>query len=334
MGGESNMKDIKYYIKYQIKYSLIHEIASNLNKKRINFFIDLQSIAKGFYNKDVIMVELGKYATDGVLSNLLITELRNFLNDLYVHFKQYDPFFILFYDDGYCLQQKMIDNTYKSGRSTLNVILPDNNDLELFRQIKKYYYQTIEKQFTKPNLSRVYYLKEYEADLIPHYCIMNGLYDADASDVLNIILSTDKDLLQTCEYTNTIQCITSFIKKSNGESGFQIQFDTFDINNAISYFNKKFKRGILTAKHIPIILSISGDKSDEIDGIRGVGYTKAVDLIINNSISHDINDILTNLNNMPDIIKKNFNLIQKNYKMISFEEQIKRTPQHIFQEAG
>ena len=36
-----------YYIKYALKYGLIFQILTELNKKRINFFIDIQSIAKG-----------------------------------------------------------------------------------------------------------------------------------------------------------------------------------------------------------------------------------------------------------------------------------------------
>lgn len=325
------MKPVKYYIKYQIKYSLILEILQKLNKKRINFFIDLQSIAKGFYNKDVILVELGRYASEGKVSEILIDELRNFLNGLFAQFKMYDPFFVLAYDDGYCQQQKLVDNSYKSGRSTSNLILDNDNDIELFRQIKKYYYQKIEQMFTKKDLSKVYYLREYEADLIPEYCIVNGLFDSDQNDVLNIILSVDKDLLQICRFTNTIQCITSFKpSEDRNRGGYQIQFDAYDNENAISYISKKFKRGILTAEYIPMILAIGGDKADSIAGIKGIGPVKSIELIINHSIPPSADQLKWKLNNMPDIIKNNFEMIQRNYKLISFEEQLKRIPKQVF----
>jgi len=99
---------MNYYIKYQLKYSLILEILQKLKKKKVNFFIDLQSITKGFYNKEVILVEIGRFATEGKVSDILIQELRNFLNNIYVQFKSYDPFFILAYDDGYCAQQNLL----------------------------------------------------------------------------------------------------------------------------------------------------------------------------------------------------------------------------------
>ena len=257
--------------------------------------------------------------------------MREFLNGLYNQFKSYDPFFVILYDDGFCQQQKVIEPSYKSGRSILNLIVDNDQELELFRQIKKHYYQEIEHLFTKKDLSKVYYLREYEADLIPHYCILNGLYDSDQDDILNVILSVDKDLLQTCKFTNTIQCVTSFIKKSNSnKSGFQIQFDAYDNDNAISYINKKFKRGILTAEYIPMILAIGGDKADSVSGLRGIGPTKSIELIINYSIPSTIDQLNWKLDKMPDLIKNNFEMITKNFKLISFDEQLKRVPKQAF----
>jgi hypothetical protein len=329
---------MNYYIKYQLKYSLIHEMLQKLKKKRINFFIDLQSIAKGFYNREVVLVEIGRFATEGKVSDILIQELRNFLNSIYVQFKTYDPFFILAYDDGYCAQQKSIDPTYKSGRSTLELIVDNDQEVQLFRQIKKYYFDKIEKMFTKKDLSKVYYLREYESDLITHYCIVNGIFDSDQEDVLNVILSVDKDLLQTCEFTNTIQCITSFVRDQTGRR-FNIQFDVFDKDNAIQYINKKFKRGILTAKYIPMILAIGGDKADNIPSLskaqnnpnkEKIGDTKAIDLIVNHSIPATTQELKWHLDHMPDIIKDNFDFIEKNFKMISFDEQLKRIPKNVF----
>ncbi|HQF37031.1 MAG TPA: hypothetical protein PLL26_05335 [Candidatus Dojkabacteria bacterium] len=316
-----------YYLKYALKYSLILEILQKLEKKRINFFIDVQSITRGFYNKETVLVEIGRYATEGKPSDILIQEMRDFLNGLYMRFKPYDPFFVLFYDDGYCQQQKTIDSSYKSGRSTLEIMLDHDPEIELFRQIKKYYYQKIKELFTKKDLSKVYYLKEYEADFIPYYCIVNDLFDSSAADVLNVILSVDKDLLQTCTFINTVQCVTSF--KSNNKGGFQIQFDIFDRDNAVCYLNKKFKRGILTANYIPMILALAGDKADNIRGIHSIGPARASEMIVDYSIPDNITDLKKCLSSLPQIIQDNFDTIVRNFKLISFEEQLKRVPKHI-----
>jgi len=318
---------VKYYIKYALKYQMIHQILHSFKKKRINFFIDLQSIAKGFYNKQVVLVEIGRYATEGKISGILIEELREFLNTLYLQFKIYDPFFILFYDDGVCRQQTAIDSTYKQG-SKIDLIV-DQDNVELFKQIKKHYFKEIEEKFNKKDLSKVYYLKEYEADFIPYYCIVNNFYDSFDSDILNIIISVDKDLLQCCEFVNTIQCITSFVPTQEGR--FQIQFNNYDRDNAIEYIHKTLKRGILSAKYIPMILAIAGDKADEITGIKkGIGPKHAFDLIVDYSIPYTLDALRIELNNMPDVIKDNFKKLERNFKMISFEEQIKRIPKHAY----
>ncbi len=313
---------IKYYLKYQVKYKTIFAVLQKLKKRKINFFIDLQNIARGLYNKDVILMELGRYATNGAFSNVFLDELKTFLNNLYLTFKQYDPYFIIFYDDGYCEQNKNLQSNYKQGRN-LNFIVQDE-ELELFRRIKKYYFNEIKLKFQKENISKIFYLKRYEADFIPHYCIKNNLFDSNENDILNVILSVDKDLLQTLQFTNTIQCATTFHGSQTGKK--QIRFGVYDNYNCINYIYHRFKPGILTAKFIPLILSLTGDKADEIPGIKGIGPAKAIKIIQDNSLPFKLSKY--DLSTYPQIIQDNFELIQQNYKIISFDEQIERIPQN------
>jgi len=200
---------LNYYLKYQIQYSNIFDVLNRLHKKKINFFIDLQNIARGLYNKDVIFMEINRYAVENKISNIFIDELKQFLNNLYSRFKQYDPFFILSFDDGKCEQNTAIQSYYKNGRNNNNIIVEDQ-EIEIFKKIKSYYFNEINKQFNKKDLSKVYYLKEYESDFIPYYCITENIFDAKENDILNVILSVDKDLLQCCKFNNTIQCATTF----------------------------------------------------------------------------------------------------------------------------
>lgn len=316
---------MKYYLKYAMKYELIHNILQKTHKKKINIYMDILSICRGFYNKDVVFTEIRHYMQNQKPSNILIEELRQFMNNLYTIFNQYDPFFILFYDDGYCSQNKSIFSAYKSGISTLELILEDEY-VELFREIKKYYFNTIPTYLEKQDHSKIFYLKEYESDLIPHYCIDNDLYDSKSSDILNIILSVDKDLMQTAKFNNTVVCATTFLPKDR-----KIHFGMYDNQNAISYFYKDFKIGILDANYIPLLLSLIGDKSDNIPKIeKGLGIVKAYNLIVNNNIPHDIIDIKLNIKKLPDIIQNNITDIERNYNLISFDQQIKRLPKNLF----
>ena len=59
-------------------------------------------------NKGLCLYEIGEYSETGEPSGKLISEFRDFLNDLYRFFKRYDSFFVVFFDSGRCAQNKSI----------------------------------------------------------------------------------------------------------------------------------------------------------------------------------------------------------------------------------
>lgn len=319
-----------FYLSYNFEYNLVFDILKRDNIKKINFFFDLQSICTGFYNRDVVLMEVGRYVSDGKISDILLYEYREYLINLYNRFKQYDPFFCTFFDDGQCTQNRALLTEYKSKNSIDNIQVEVEN-IQLFRTIKKYYFSKLYEQYNKkPEVSRAFYSHSHELDLIPHYCIVNNLFDAQDPDVANFILSKDKDLLQTCQFNNTYQLVSGY-KPSQGKNSRYSR--VFNNENAIEYIYPNFKRGILTAKHIPLILAITGDKADMIAGVSGIGPAKAIQLIQDYSLPHTL-ELLKLHTNIPEILKKeqknnsktNFDLVLANMRLTDFMEQIKRTP--------
>lgn len=310
------------YLRYRINYNSIFDILNRHGKQKINFFIDLLNICKGLYNKDNIFGEINYYIQHRRPSDTLTMELGDFLNNLYFTYQNFDPFFIIFYDRGYNKQNLSISTGYKQGRSSVSTILEDDQ-LEMHRLIKHHYFAEVEAKFNVPDRGKVYYLKDYESDLIPYYCLTNNLYDSVDANVLNVILSVDKDLLQCCQFTNTVMCATRFLPGQIGNK--QIHFGMYDNINAIEYIYKNFKRGILTAKHVSIILSIMGDKADNIPGLKGFGPAKAVKYVQNYNIPTSIPELKMNIHTFPDVIQNNINHIIQNMKLIDFGEQLKRT---------
>jgi hypothetical protein len=75
------------YLKYRIPYNLINEALKSY--KNLVIFLDLNSIARGFYNRDVILSELNNYVESKQLPTLLIKELKEFLNNLHSSYKQF-----------------------------------------------------------------------------------------------------------------------------------------------------------------------------------------------------------------------------------------------------
>jgi hypothetical protein len=311
---------MKYqYIKLRLPYIDIYNIINDNQYKNIIFYIDLLSVSRGFYNKATAQTEINQYVQSKHEGNkdykpsLYLTELRFFLNTLYNKFANYDPRFILFFDDGICKQNTDIDNDYKFGRRGSYSFIDDNDLRNLLKSIKKYYFEEINDTFHLQNLSYVVYTKEYESDVVPYYVISKNYLNSQHSSILNIVLSADKDLLQTCKYKNVIQCTSTYANK-------QIQINIYEDNDAIGYIYKNFKRGRLTSQHIPLILAIAGDKADQIEGVKGVGPAKAVSLITENNMSPSI-DKNTKL---PAKLENHRDLLINNFKLIDFQSQLTR----------
>lgn len=321
----------RYYIKYSISYDYIRELIKRMNKRRVNFFIDLQSICKGFYNEQTVFFETKIYVEQGTYSNQLIQELKDFLNPLYSNFKEYDPYFIIFYDDGINSQNMSIMSSYKEDRHNGELdeySIEEKNSKIMQKNIKKYYFNEIPRFFIKENVSDVYYIPELETDFIPHYCIMNNIYDSRDNDVLNIIFSVDKDLLQTCKFNNTIQYINCY--KPSIKEGSKSIMEIYDRYNAVKYIYKTYKKNILRAEHIPLILAIGGDHSDSIPSLEfGCGIGTAIKMIENYNIPINYWEIEKNKDKMPKLIKDNLLVLKRNLSLIDFEMQISRIKKEI-----
>ena len=114
-----------------------------------------------------------------------LLEAKQFLNNLYLRFKQYTPKFNIFYDDGLCNQNRSIYKNYKDRTGDKSKIIYEDIDMELFNNIKNYYYEQFAPMFTIPNLSTVTYLHNYEGDFLPWIMLKYNIWDCNNSDTLN-----------------------------------------------------------------------------------------------------------------------------------------------------
>jgi len=309
------MNYFRYRIPYQLIYSKINEI-KNIN--HINFFIDLSSIARGLYSKTVQYQEINNFIETQKAPTLMIDELRLFLGELWKNFSKYSPKFIIFIDNGTALQTKSLDSNYKADRSAKYSKILEVEEQELHRRIKNYYFEKIYEVIPRPGVCTVIYDKNYEMDLLPHYCIDKGFCDSKSDSTINIILSIDKDLLQTCEFKNTFQATSIYSNKA-------IQMNLWDRKNCLTYIYKKFLEGVLTAKHLPWVLAIAGDKADNIPNvIKGINVARSIELISNSPIVYDESIINCKL---PSKLEPYREKILNNLKLTSFELQIRRIPE-------
>lgn len=305
-----------HYLKYLVPFRLLFEkLNREQHYKNIIFYLDVLSISRGFYNKKVIDMEVGNYIQTQKMPSIYPKELKEFLNNIYSKFSRYSPKFVLFYDGGQCLQNTTISKFYKEERASEKYFHLEEDHKVLMNSIKSYYLNEVINTFNKPGLSCVAWSQEYEMDLIPHYVITKNFLNSKSPNTLNVILSIDKDLLQTCRFENTVQAV-SLYKKSTG-----IDMKLYDRFNAVGYIHKGFKRGGLAAEYVPLILALSGDKVDGIKNIPRMGPATAVKAIqMYNLPPRIMND--TNLGTL----EEHRELIMNNLKLTSFDEQISRVP--------
>ena len=301
---------MQHYFKFKVPFKSIHNILQTGNYSRIIFHIDLPSIARGFYNADVVHLEIDQYIQSKQMPELFFQEARIFYDTILAQFRNYNPFFVTFYDSGKCSQNRTIYKQYKGDRGSIidNLMLEDKQK-ELFRHIKNYYFMDFIKRFNIKNLSTVVYTDDYEADFIPHIIINGNMLGSQNTNVLNIILSTDKDLAQTCKFSNVRMCSTIYSRKEG-----QLKFYVLDNQNALVYIYKKFKRGLLTAEYVPLVLALAGDKADNITGIKGVGEATAIKLIT----QHRLPPTIVQSTVLPQKLEENRNMIMTNFSLTSF----------------
>ena len=309
---------VSNYLKYLIPYSLLYEkLNTEKQYKNIIFYLDVLSISRGFYNKAVIDKEIGNYMTTREMPTLYIQELKEFLNTIYSKFKYYNPKFVLFFDGGMCIQNTTISKFYKANRASQKYFYLEESHKELYGKIKDYYLNEVNTGFNKPGLSCVLASQQYEMDLAPHYVITNNMLNSQSPNILNVILSIDKDLLQTCKFPNAVQAV-SLYKKSQSK----IDMHLYDNSDAVSYIHKGYKRGGLTAEYIPLILAMSGDKIDGIDGIPRVGPATAIKMIQR----YNLPPIITKDTPLPGELQEHQQKLIDNVRLTSFDEQISRIP--------
>jgi 5'-3' exonuclease len=157
-----------------------------------------------------------------------------------------------------------------------------------------------------PNIT-VINLLNLEADFIPYYLITRKFID-DTNGV-NIIYSNDHDLLQ-CTNENTFV----FAKSAKGK---RIVKESEAMKDLLK------RETNIEPKYVPLGLSIVGDTGDDVDGIKGIGPKRFLDIFEDLiSTTGGIEKIYENIENFKPIFHTNLdgNLNKYTNDVISEEQ--------------
>ena len=168
------------------------------------------------------------------------------------------------------------------------------------------------------------YLSFCESDFVPEYFIKNKYQDESN---LNIIYSSDRDMIQTLKYHNTVL----FMRKSNGTKQY-LNYKTwlkglFDKPEHLDLFKD------LPVEDYIYVKSIMGDIGDDISGVGGIGPIKAaafIDDMQKKEPIKSIEQVIEFANKHKDDpattgtwaknIDAKKDILYRNYRLMSFEE--------------
>jgi len=291
----------------------------------INIFIDVRSLVPAFFNENVLKLVINDQES---MELYVRKSIFNFFKYLDYHYhlclEQFHltPRFFFFSDSGESLFHKNIDKEYKANRKHSFIVLTEE---EYYRskQLVNGLLQTLANAFSF--IPGVFYihLNYLETDFIPYYILMN--FNFDPNYELFIIKSRDKDLGQ---------CLAIYPEKT-----FQVFRDSkrgliaLNHKQVITFhFLKTLDESKQPSQLVPLYLSIAGDSSDNVIGVKGIGYRKLYSLI---EEANDCNWSLDNFENLQmllDIeptkkanqttlskIQSNKDLVQKNLKLTDFK---------------
>jgi len=291
----------------------------------INIFLDVRSLVPAFFNENVLKLIVNDQES---MTLYIRKSIYNFFKYLDFHYHLclekhgLTPRFFFFSDSGESTFHKQIDKEYKSNRKQSFIILTEE---EYYRskQMVNGLLQTLANAFSF--IPGVFYihLNYLESDFVPYYILQN--FNFNPENEIFIVKSRDKDLGQ---------CLSIYPEKS-----FQVFRDSkrglmiLNHKQVISFhFLKTLEETNQPSQLVPLYLSIAGDSSDNVIGIKGIGYKKLHSLIEEGNIQDWSLDNFENLEKLLSIkptkksnqttlskIQSNIDLVRKNLKLTDFK---------------
>lgn len=230
---------------------------------------------------------------------------------------------IIFFDnDGFSSFHQQIYKDYKSNRIISSLIYYGNEYLieNVDNLSEKDKERIVFGKIFRQNLASAYYLlnkikntyfiqlKNLESDFVPYFLI--NYYFSGRDDNLYIIFSSDHDMFQVLIKDNIFQLFKDkkgLIRCLNKDNVVDYFFYSNKLNN-ISIFDAKKKIG---SEFFPMIYSLSGDRIDNIPGLKGIGLNFSVKLILDKEFDYifgNINDVVERLINGKSIFSSEFDV--------------------------
>lgn len=301
------------FFSYYPTYGDLDNLLNKYNNiKQLNIFVDLKNCLTGMYYEE----SLSSMVSSNMGSNQPIGDLvSSWFDFVMFHYKYMVrikmPIHIFcFADVGKSEYHHNIYKEYKQSRSITNWKTLSAFEEDASKAIIKKNIESICNCSNKLYNCHGIYLNYCESDFVPHYLIKNHFNNGD---FLNVIYSSDNDMIQSTILTNTLV----FFRKNKDNkqffdsSNWSVRYKVEDINLPIS--------------SCIFLKCLNGDTSDDIPGVKGIGPKKASDILKCVGEVESLDDFKKKLeeNYTNEKIKKliidNWDIMERNYKLMSYD---------------
>jgi len=247
---------------YYPKYEYLDNIVSFTGRRKLNLYIDVKGCAQALFQEWAVKHLIFNSEGGRSVDTSLFSAIMDFIgfHKLYAKKRQLDLNMYFFMESGKSKYHMDIYDQYKSNRVSGDFFGLDMEKKELFHTILDKNYFVTEKVANRiPGVCFIR-LERMEADFIPWYLMKYSLPKEDVESSLNVIYSTDKDMLQCLDAPNIFQ--------------FYRHYKTVKMISHQDIYSHWLKEEYETedpAEWFPLALSILGDDGDGFKGIKGVG---------------------------------------------------------------
>lgn len=313
------------FISYYPTFDELDKLVEQYKPERINIFVDLKNCLSGMYLEEAAKTMLLVHADSKQPPADIYQSWLDFIafHYRYMYSRTLDVHLFTIADVGQSQYHRNLYKDYKCNRSITGYKTLSAWEQDIVKQIIKTNIEVIIKSAKQLYNSYGVYLSYCESDFCPQYYIQNYYQDPK---ILNIIYSSDNDMIQTLKYPNTIQ----FFRRNK------------DNKMWLTHENWKIKAKLDEDVNIPVanyeyIKAIIGDTGDDVPGVRGIGpktvikYIPEVPLASLDQLKQHIETYSTE--NTKDkkskAILDNWDVVERNYKLTSYDALIKDITSYI-----
>lgn len=311
---------------YYPTYAILDEILSYGNYKTLNLYFDLKNNLQTLYMEHAIINIVENTIRANVTDSSIFSSILSFLafHKEYAIKRNIKVNFFIFFETGTSFYHTNIRSKYKISRRVDDLYGIGKEKRDLFFDVYQKNLKLAERVCNLLPSVTLIRLQHLEADFVPYYLISRNLVD-NSSENAHMIYSNDHDLLQCLDTGDHVYI-------------YQKSFGYKKIIKKNEVINACMKSGSGSDNVLPLLMAVTGDSGDDIDGVRGVGPKRALDMLDSLlKITGGMNQLYDNVFNKRPIFDligyKNLNkylnkviqeeqtngLISNNMKLISFE---------------